>query len=82
MNTQKGSVLPDMTKLLNQSHLITMHSRGLFLSIVLYGSKVHAQFDPGSNMMIILDTLATDLGFVIIRFQATFRKAAGANGVC
>ena len=38
------------------------------MPVVLQGSKVYAQYDPGSNVTIISDTLAKELGLPIIPF--------------
>ena len=82
VNTQTGSMLLDMTKSVNACHLTTMNSRGLFLPVLLLGFKMYAKYNPGSNVTIILYILARELGIPIKPFQATFRQAAGAKGVC
>ena len=82
VNIQTGSMLPNMNKSVKQCRFTTMHSGGLISPVVLQGSNLYAQYDPRSNVMIILDTLAKELGILIIPFQATFHQAAGAKGVC
>ena len=72
-----------MTKSVNQCYLTTMHSEEVILtSRIVEVLRCMTQYDPGSNVTIISDTLARELGILIIMFQATFQTRPQAPKEC
>ena len=58
-----------------------MHPGTLFLPIVLKGSRVYAQNEPGSNVTNTSNTLVQKLGISTMSFKATYTLATEAKGI-
>ena len=77
MEVKTRGNLPKVVNSVDKQYLTLIQLGGQYLDVVLEGRRVYGLYNTGFNIIILLESLAKELGLPILPYEGTFCQAAG-----